>query len=333
MLLTRAERGVFLSLYCAADEHGLFAADEMPLRLTLGLMEPEPVQPAILRCAEVGLVHLYRLGAVLYGVVDQYDADADPKTLADRPAPTLPMPPADICEKSRCSGAYSKKVGGKKTEMCEPPSAGAVTWMPEVHPMYLGGTSEVHPTVTGGTPEVQPMSARGTAEVAPTVTGGTPEVRARSLQDRTGQDMTGEGSAPASVPVHERSQEGAHAPKAEQPKPQMPEGAIALPAYENQPPKGMGGRVSARYDGLDRFAARWGSFEAYEAATMVPLPPIPKVLSEAEQMVKWERMKAQEARSRVEHPELYEDGDGDGEPLKSIGASEYLQAIQRGELP
>ncbi len=99
-----------------------------------------------------------------------------------------------------------------------------------------------------------------------------------------------EPDAPARVPIYERPEEPA---RQEQEAPQrgyatsahalnegqgeaqrskaaeLPAGAIAVPKYENPAPRGMGGRVSARYDGTDRANDRYGGWPTprYEPAS------------------------------------------------------------------
>ena len=104
--LSREDRCVLLSLYLGADEHGRFNADEMSLRVGLGLVDGEVLGEPVSRLNEAGLVHLYLHEGNPYGVLDGWGQDLGADMRKRRPASVLPNPPADVWEAAKCDGAY-----------------------------------------------------------------------------------------------------------------------------------------------------------------------------------------------------------------------------------
>ena len=104
--LSRTDRAVLFSLYLGADEHGRFNADEMSLRVALGIVDGEVLAEPVARLNEAGLVHLYIVNGNPYGVLDAWDADLGIDMRKRRPASILPDPPLATWELARCEGTY-----------------------------------------------------------------------------------------------------------------------------------------------------------------------------------------------------------------------------------
>lgn len=102
-----ADRGVFLSIYLVADEHGRFEAGSTSLRRSLGLfVSSEEIKAALDRLIAAGLVHEYEAKGRRFGVLDGFDAGLTRDQIGKRPAPTCPAPPRGVWDAAGIVGAY-----------------------------------------------------------------------------------------------------------------------------------------------------------------------------------------------------------------------------------
>ena len=107
--LSHADRGMLLSLYLAADEHGRFEAGATALRRALGaFIAPGEMTEILDRLKSAGLVHTYEVEGSTYGVLDRFDQDITRDHRSKRPRPSHPAPPAATWEAAQIVGDYRK---------------------------------------------------------------------------------------------------------------------------------------------------------------------------------------------------------------------------------
>ena len=107
--LSHADRGMLLSLYLAADEHGRFEAGATAMRRALGaFVQPEEMTAILDRLKAAGLVHTYEVEGSTYGVLDRFDQDITRDHRSKRPRPAHPSPPLATWEAAKVVGDYRK---------------------------------------------------------------------------------------------------------------------------------------------------------------------------------------------------------------------------------
>ena len=107
--LSHGDRGMLLSMYIAADEHGRLEAGPTALRRALGAFVSAEEMTAILdRLKAAGLVHTYEIEGSVYCVLDRFDQDITRDHRSKRPRPAHPSPPLDTWEAAQVVGDFRK---------------------------------------------------------------------------------------------------------------------------------------------------------------------------------------------------------------------------------